>query len=141
VEYYAVVPDEELQPSSAVSGTIRTRGLESAGSTSKDLAARYTRSLRELAYALPRMDPNRKVTTFHRVLPLGECLRTRTLELVVHADDLAVSCDLDFPTFSAEVTDDVIGMLAAIATRRRGTVAMIRGLARPERAQARIAAF
>lgn len=141
VEYYAVVPDEDLHPGSPVAGTIRMRGVESAGPGSADLIARYERSLQELGQALPAMDADRKVTTFGRVLPLGECLRTRTLELVVHADDLTVSCDLEPLTFPADVTEDVIGMLAAIATRRRGTVAVIRGLARPERAPTRIAAF
>lgn len=141
VTYYARVPDEDLQPASEVSTHIRARGLESAGTGHADLVTRYEKGLSHLRQALPASDPARPVVTFGRVLPLVECLRTRTLELVVHADDLAASIGHPAPEFPPSVFDDVIAILAAVATRRRGPHVVLRALARPERVTSRIAAF
>ena len=141
VEYYARVPDEDLQPASEVSAHIRVRGLEAAGTGHADLVARYEEGLRDLRHLLPAADPARPVTLFGQVLPLSECLRTRTLELVVHSDDLAASIGHPAPELPASVFDDVIGVLAAVAARRRGPHAVLRVLARPERATGRTAAF
>lgn len=141
VAYYAVVPDEDLEPASEVSAHIRSRGLESAGADHADLVERYEAGLAQLRQALPTIDPERPVATFGRVLPLVQCLRTRTLELVVHADDLATSLGRQPPVFAESVINDVIAILAAVATRRRGSQVVLRALARPERVSSRIAAF
>lgn len=141
VTYYALVPDEDLQPASEVSTHIRARGVESAGTGHTDLVGRYANGLSHLRQALPASDPARPVVTFGRVLPLVEWLRTRTLELVVHADDLASSISHPAPDFPVRVFDDVIAVLAAVATRRRGPHAVLRALSRPERVTSRVAAF
>lgn len=141
VTYYAGVPDEDLQPVSKVSTQIRVRGIESAGTGHADLVGRYESGLGHLRQALPACDPAQPVVMFGRTLPLVECLRTRTLELVVHADDLATSTNQPAPEFPPSVCEDVIAVLAAVATRRRGPLAVLRALARPERVTGRIAAF
>jgi len=72
-------------------------------------------------------------------LDLDDLLLTRLLELVVHADDLAHSVGLPTPEFPEHVTAPVVELLARLAVRRHGTVDVIRGLARAERAPASIA--
>lgn len=141
VTYYARVPDEDLAPASEVSAHVRARGLESAGTGHPDLVTRFEGGLSHLQRALPALDPARPVVLFGRVLPLVECLRTRTLELVVHADDLAASIGHPAPEFPPSVFDDVIAILAAVASRRRGPHVVLRALARPERVTGRITAF
>lgn len=141
IEYYASVPNEDLEPRSTVSATIRDRGLESAGQDQSDLVVRYNSALARLATALPDADLDRPVMTFGRLLTLRDCLRARQLELVVHTDDLAVSVDLPSPQFPDVVTDDVIAILGAVAGRRRGAHAVVRALARSERVSGTISAF
>ncbi|MEV4121979.1 maleylpyruvate isomerase N-terminal domain-containing protein [Micromonospora sp. NPDC049645] len=70
----------------------------------------------------------------------GDFLLTRQLEIVVHADDLAVSVGLPTPEFPAEVFDPVRDLLVRLAVRRRGQSALISALSRSERAR-NISAF
>jgi hypothetical protein len=74
-------------------------------------------------------------------LRLDDMLLTRTMELVVHADDLAVSVGLPTPEFPAEVTGSVIDLLARLSVRRHGPTAVIRAMTRGERAPKTITAF
>ena len=66
---------------------------------------------------------------------------SRLLEIVVHADDLAASLDLATPRFEPEVLDPVLGLMAALSQRRHGQDAVVRTLARAERAVGSISAF
>ena len=67
------------------------------------------------------------------VVRLGDWLPTRVVELVVHGDDLATSVGIDatLPERAATVAIDV---MLAIARAVHGDVAVIRALARRERA-------
>ncbi len=65
----------------------------------------------------------------------------RLLEVVVHADDLAVSVGLATPAFEPEVLDPVVSVLAALAARRHGQDRVVRTLARAERAAGPVSAF
>ena len=67
-------------------------------------------------------------------------LLTRLLEIVVHADDLAVSVDVPTPTFPDEAFAPVRDLLVRLAERRHGQAALISSLARRERART-ISAF
>jgi len=71
------------------------------------------------------------------VVRLGDWLPTRVLELVVHADDLATSVGIDapLPEGAATVTID---LMLAIARAVHGDVAVIRALARRERADSAV---
>lgn len=74
-------------------------------------------------------------------LTLDDLLATRTMELAVHGDDLAVSVDVPGPGLPPETADAVIGLLARLAVRRHGQAAVLRALSRAERAPGSIAAF
>ena len=65
----------------------------------------------------------------------------RLLEIVVHADDLAVSVGRAAPAFAAEVLDPVVALLAVLSVRRHGQDALVRALARAERAAGSVSAF
>lgn len=74
-------------------------------------------------------------------LSLDDFLLTRTMEIVVHSDDLAVSVGLATPEMPAVATDATIQLLAAVAAERHGPYPLIRALTRAERAPASILAF
>ena len=63
------------------------------------------------------------------------------LEIVVHSDDLAVSVDLEPPAWPEEVIAPVLGVLTTLAVRKHGVPAVLRTLARAERAPGSIAAI
>lgn len=107
-----------------------------------DLADRYDAAQPRLAVRLPQLPQDQPVPMFGRcVLPLREALLTRLIELVVHADDLAVSLQLPPPPFSHDAGDLVITTLARTARRRHGTLPVLRTLARRERAPSHVSAF
>jgi hypothetical protein len=62
-------------------------------------------------------------------------LLTRMLEIVVHADDLALSIGVRTPEFPAEVFAPVRDLLVRLAVKRHGQSAVISALARSERTQ------
>jgi hypothetical protein len=127
--------------SAAVHRTIRERGEQDAGSGPADLADRYDAARTRLAVRLPGLPEDRPVLMLGQyVLPLRQCLLTRLLELVVHADDLSLSLELPMPAVSDDAFDLVITTLARIARNRHGPLPVLRTLARRERA-APIAAF
>lgn len=68
-------------------------------------------------------------------------LVTRLMEMVVHADDLAASVDLDTPEFPEPVVTAVLGLLTAVAVDTHGQTAVVRALSRPQRAPASVSAF
>jgi hypothetical protein len=74
-------------------------------------------------------------------LRLGDFLSTRTMELAVHMDDLAVSAGLDPAELPDSAFDPVLVLLARLAARRHGQAALLRALARAERAPAAINAI
>jgi hypothetical protein len=65
----------------------------------------------------------------------NDFLLTRLLEIVVHADDLAVSVGVPTPEFPEEVFAPVRDLLVRLAVRRHGQSAVISTLARSERAR------
>ena len=74
-------------------------------------------------------------------LRLDDLLVTRMMEIAVHSDDLAVSVGIATPQLPAQVLDPVLKLLADLAVRRHGAVALLRALSRSERAPATISAF
>lgn len=143
VTYFLTASRSDVEnPASAMNRTIRERGeLEAAGGL-RALADAYDAARARLAERLPGLRGDQPVLMFGRyVLPLDECLLTRLVELVVHADDLAVTLELPTPDFGDHVEDLVVATLARIARRRHGTLPVLRALARRERAPSTIAAF
>lgn len=74
-------------------------------------------------------------------LTARDFLVTRLMETVVHSDDLAASVGLPTPDFPDAVVTPVLDLLTGLAVRRHGATAMVRTLARPQRAPATVAAF
>ncbi len=66
---------------------------------------------------------------------------TRTMEVLVHSDDLAASIGVDTPRFPDEAADAVLGLLASVAAERHGQVAVLRALSRPQRSTGPVSAF
>ncbi len=74
-------------------------------------------------------------------LTLDDMLITRIMEIAVHGDDLAYSVglpDVQLPGAAAEIAT---GLLVRLAVRRHGQAAVLRALARAERAPHSITAF
>jgi hypothetical protein len=74
-------------------------------------------------------------------LATDDFLVTRSMELVVHSDDLAASVGLTTPTFPDPVAAHVVDLLAGVAMRRHGQAAVVRALSRPQRAPRSVSAF
>jgi hypothetical protein len=76
--------------------------------------------------------------TLPLVVSLGEFLRTRIVELVVHGDDLATSVGIDEPPLPERAATVTIDVMVAVARAAHGDVAVIRALARRERVSAAV---
>lgn len=74
-------------------------------------------------------------------LSTDDFLSTRSMELVVHADDLAASVDLSTPMFPEPVALHAAALLAGVAMRRHGQAPVVRALSRPQRAPGIVSAF
>ncbi|HEU4490791.1 MAG TPA: maleylpyruvate isomerase N-terminal domain-containing protein [Jiangellales bacterium] len=74
-------------------------------------------------------------------LTTPDFLTTRMMEMVVHGDDLAASVGLPTPTYPDDVVGPVLALLTAVAVRRHGQTALVRALARPQRAPGTVSAF
>jgi hypothetical protein len=144
LDYYAQVPWLTADHDDESHVRIRTGSENQAADGPVALAKRAADTVESLRDILPAVPPERTVrlpTWGPWSLRLDDFVLTRTMELVVHADDLAVSVGLPTPALPLAVTDSVIDLLARIASRRHGPTAMLRALSRAERAPATIAAF
>jgi hypothetical protein len=74
-------------------------------------------------------------------LTTDDFLLTRSLELIVHSDDLAASVGLPTPAFPEALVSQVLALLTSVAVQRHGATALVRALSRPQRAPASISAF
>jgi hypothetical protein len=74
-------------------------------------------------------------------LSTDDFLTTRMMEMVVHGDDLASSVGLPTPTYADDVVSSVLALLSGVAVRRHGQAALVRALARPQRAEGSVSAF
>ena len=127
-------PEDNLQ--------VRARGEAEAEAGPAELIERYEAALARLTARLATLPETLPVPMVGgNVLPLGECLVTRLVELLVHSDDLAVSIGVPSPEFDEAPADLVVSVLARFARRGHGTAPVLRALARQERAYGSIAAF
>lgn len=143
LDHYARAPWVEASVNDEPNVGIRESAAAEAADGAAALGGRTRAALARLASRLPGEDADRPV-----LLPWGpwwltlaDLLRTRILEITVHSDDLACSVGVPTPDLPQEATDLVITMLATVAARRHGPLAVIRALSRAERAPARITAF
>jgi hypothetical protein len=127
---------------SADNVSIRRRGEEAvAGTTAQALADEVDAALVELRRVVPAEPADRVVDFRVWGLAVDDFLLTRVMELVVHSDDLAVSIGVPTPEMPAAATDATIQLLSRLAAWRHGPLAVVRALARRERAPETIAAL
>ena len=74
-------------------------------------------------------------------LTAADFVLTRTMEALVHSDDLAASIGVDTPSSPTEAADAVLGLLASVAAERHGQAAVLRALSRPQRSTGPVSAF
>lgn len=113
---------------------IRARGAEAAAGGPAALASDARATLERLTSRLASEGPGRRVRVAGGlVLTLDEYLRTRVVELVVHADDLAASVGVELVPPQAATTAVAIDVLVGVARIRHRDMAVLRALARRER--------
>lgn len=100
------------------------------------VAAKFATLTDRLAVALPTLAPRRPVPVWQvpdGATTVADYLRTRVVELVVHADDLAVSVGttVDLPDVAVSTAVEVF---VELARARAGDVAVVRAFTRAERA-------
>jgi hypothetical protein len=143
LEHYARVVWIDAGLDDDISVRIRTSGEQIAAEGPAELAVRVDSVIHDLRASLPAASnrPVRIALWGPWSLRLDDMVLTRTMELVVHTDDLAVSVDLPTPEFPAAVTESVVDLLTRLSVRRHGPTAVLRALSRAERAPTTITAF
>ena len=112
---------------------IRETGDETASGGATALRSAVHRSLHRLQRRLADEDLTVPRMWFGRLTTLRTVLEARTLEMVVHVDDLAASVEIPPPELPAGAFSLTIGVLVDMARRRHGDMAVVRSLARRER--------
>ena len=124
-------PDTDLDSDLAVS--VRRRAEEDAEPGYDAVRQRWDDVRRRLGQVLPAVDPNKAIAVRSSSMTVSEYLKTRLVELVVHADDLSASLGTDAPELPASATRDVLACLTEMLARRNGPLSVIRAMSRVER--------
>ncbi|HEX7167007.1 MAG TPA: maleylpyruvate isomerase N-terminal domain-containing protein [Acidimicrobiales bacterium] len=133
VQYYAALRGLKDVESELNVG-VRQRGEETAAGGWARLYLDATNALERLKSRLPDEPRDRRVVAFGRSLLLEEYLKTRLIELTVHIDDLCLSIGMPTPPLPEAATTSAIAVLVGVARARNGDLAVLRALARRERA-------
>ena len=113
---------------------IRARGGEAAAGGPAALAGEARAALGRLSHRLAEMGAGRRLRVAGGlVMTLDEYLRTRVVELVVHADDLAASLGVELAPPRPATCGIAIDVLVGVARIRHGDMGVLRALARRER--------
>lgn len=121
--------------SSSLNRDVRERGREMAKGGSVAVAEEAHSVMERLAVRLEN-EPSQRCVEVRggRAIYLDEYLRTRVVEVVVHADDLALSVGFRDGVHLASSTAGVaIEVLVELARLRHGDIAVLRALTRRER--------
>ena len=96
------------------------------------------RTLEQLKWVLPAMDPKKRVY-LQRLPPMAGLMAmmvaNRTNELIVHMDDVAVSVGLPTPPIRPEAGAMALTVLLSVARKMNTDLEIIRVMARAERAK------
>lgn len=143
LEHYARAAWLGAPLDSEVNVGIRARGEDIAAEGAQSLVNRAAAALAAQQTKLAGVPADQVVYLPQTgwALSLGDYLTTRTLELAVHMDDLAVSVGLPARELPDAAFDPVLVLLARLAARRHGQAALLRALARAERASTAINAI
>ncbi len=142
-EHYARAAWVSSGPDDDANVGIREGSDELAQSGPDALATLVEARLRALPGVLASVDPDTPILVPWQgwALSAHDFLVSRLMETVVHSDDLAASVGLPTPDFPDAVVTPVLDLLTTLALRRHGATALVRTLARPQRAPATVAAF
>jgi hypothetical protein len=143
VDHYAQAAWIGADLDDPVNVAVRDAGERLAAGGPDALAADVGAAAGRLRVALPAEPPDRvvRIPWTGRRLRLEGFLLTRLLEMVVHADDLAASAPVAAAGLPGAASEMVLGLLTRLAARRHGSAAVLRALARPERADGPIVAI
>ncbi|WP_327576106.1 MULTISPECIES: maleylpyruvate isomerase N-terminal domain-containing protein [unclassified Streptomyces] len=143
LEHYARAAWIDAPRDGEVNAGIRAKGEDIASEGAQVLLERVRAALAEQKVALPVVRVGGVVFMPQTgwALSLDDFLVTRMVELAVHMDDLAVSVKIAAPELSATAFEPVLTLLAGLAARRHGQAALLRALARAERAPSAINAL
>lgn len=143
IEHYRRAAWVQSDPEAEVNVEIRT-SADDAATAGHDAVLTHTR---EVLDALPDvLSAHRSPDVVHVpwqgwTLTADDFLLTRSLELVVHSDDLASSVGLPTPPMPERVVGPVLALLTSLAVERHGQAALVRTLSRPQRAPGIVSAF
>lgn len=143
LEYFARADWVGAPPDAPVHERFRRISAALAADGPQILAERAAHAVAELRESLPTApDRTMRLPTWGDwSISLDDFVITRTMELVVHVDDLAVSAQIPTPDLPARAVDRVVDLLAELAVRRHGATPVLRALSRAERAPETIAAI
>jgi len=143
LDHYARAPWVGAGVDAEINVAVRRSGEAAAACGAVELARRTGSAVGQLRGRLPAEPADRlvQVPGAPWLLSLSDFLLTRLVEIVIHADDLAVSAGIDGPPLPRPATDTVLALLVRLAARRHGPAAVLRALSRAERAPATIAAI
>ncbi|NEA32531.1 maleylpyruvate isomerase N-terminal domain-containing protein [Streptomyces sp. SID13031] len=143
LDHYDRVEWIDADPQDEISIRIRSGGDLVAADGCVVLADRLEAALEQLSAEFPSIEdrPVRIPLWGPWSLMLDDMLLTRLMELAVHSDDLAVSVGLPTPVLPPSALEAVVGLLTRLSVRRHGATAVLRTLARAERAPLIITAF
>lgn len=129
--YFVAVLGDHDPIDSEFHGRVRERGERSARAGHGHLVASLRGSLDRLRDG--RLEADRSVIVRSGLaIRLADYLKTRLVELTVHADDLAGSVGESPPDFGEEVWRTVATVVAAAAIERNGARVAALSLARPD---------
>ncbi|HJR45024.1 MAG TPA: maleylpyruvate isomerase N-terminal domain-containing protein [Actinomycetota bacterium] len=133
--YYAAVVDS-WDLDSQLHRDIRARSDEMAAGGHESIVDLFEAALERLQVRLLTEPADRLVTVLNElVMTLDDYLRTRIVELTLHADDVAVSIGAETPAFSEEIATIAIETMIETSRVRYGDLAILRALGRRERDQ------
>jgi hypothetical protein len=141
LDYYARVDWLPAPPEAAENTCIRDHFNELARPGQQASLDVLNQARADLPQAIAAAGPTTYVPWQDCALNLDDFLVCRLLELLVHADDLAASLGCRTPQFDDAVRDPVVALLAVLSVRRHGQNAVVRALARAERASGSVSAF
>ncbi len=143
LDHYARADWVKAGPDDEANLSIRQKSDESATDGHATVLAQAARSLAHLPelLAAPRTPDYIHIPWQGWSLTTDDFLATRSMEVVVHSDDLAASVGLPTPEFPDSIVEHVVHLLTGVALRRHGQEAVVRGLSRPQRAPSSISAF
>lgn len=143
LDHYARADWVKAGPEDEANLSIRHAADEAATDGHATVLAQAARALAHLPelLATPRSPDHIHIPWQGWSLTTDDFLATRSMEIVVHSDDLAASVGLPLPEFPDNIVEHVVHLLAGVALRRHGQEAVVRGLSRPQRAPSSISAF